>query len=95
MKHIILFEKFNLSEAGTGYNSWKMYGNINDLADTLNKKLIFERNIRATFSGFTGMEDSRPDRSSGIRSDAAGGKPDAVATGHSAERFTIHDDYVG
>jgi len=38
MKHIILFENFNLSEAGTGYNSWKMYGNIKDLADTLNKK---------------------------------------------------------
>jgi hypothetical protein len=57
MKHIRLFENFNLSEAGTGYNSWKMYGNINDLADTLNKKLTFERNIRGTFSGFAGMED--------------------------------------
>lgn len=57
MKHIKIFENFNLSEAGTGYNSWKMFGNINDLADTLNKKLIFERNIRGTFKGFAGMED--------------------------------------
>jgi hypothetical protein len=55
MKHIKLFENFNLSEAGTGYNSWKMYGDINDLADTLNKKMSFERNIRATFKGFNGI----------------------------------------
>jgi hypothetical protein len=56
MKHIRLFESFDLSEAGTGYNSWKLYGNINDLADTLNKKITFERNIRATFKGIPGME---------------------------------------
>jgi hypothetical protein len=56
MKHIRLFESFNLSEAGTGYNSWKAYGDINDLADTLNKKITFERNIRATFKGIPGME---------------------------------------
>ena len=57
MKHIRLFESFDLSEAGTGYNSWKLYGDINDLADTLNKKLTFERNIRATFKGIPGMEE--------------------------------------
>jgi predicted nuclease of predicted toxin-antitoxin system len=56
MKHIRIFESFNLSEAGTGYNSWKAYGDINDLADTLNKKITFERNIRATFKGIPGME---------------------------------------
>jgi hypothetical protein len=55
MKHIKLFENFNISESGTGYNSWKAYGDINDLADTLNKKIAFERQIRATFSGFPGM----------------------------------------
>ena len=33
-----------------------MYGDVNDLADTLNKKMAFERNIRGTFKGIPGMD---------------------------------------
>jgi len=53
MRHIKLFESF-LSEArtGTGYNSWKMYGNISDLADTLTKKKDFDKTIGVQLAGF-------------------------------------------
>lgn len=52
MKHIKLFESFFLSEAGTGYLSWKTHGDINDLADTLLKKQKFEKSTEDVLSGF-------------------------------------------
>lgn len=55
MKHIRLFESFDLYESRSGYLNWKLEGGIDDLAITLKKKRDFERSTRSTLSGIPGI----------------------------------------
>jgi hypothetical protein len=55
MKHIRLFESFDLDESRSGYLNWKLEGGVDDLAITLKKKRDFERSTRSTLSGIPGI----------------------------------------